>query len=242
MSEWHNHLNEMKEMEKRPSKFYSDEEKIARGIYCRECLESGNKVEIVSGTAVCPRCYCREYNLMVDIDIFHQRDIQRDIQRDMQETIVLIKKRIEDIEIGKTYLVDDIIERIGDMVIGHAIIENVHFYFLNSKDLNNGKKGKNIILLSLINKGVGAGVEKKRSGKEYIKNFILDKETSDALCRLKIFDNKVYKYVMTDIKEIWGYGYTGKDAIRDINIVFREMNVPYKAGKHNKLIKIWRYV
>lgn len=207
---------------------FSDEEKIENGLYCTECIKSGNKVEIIHNTAICPRCYCKEHNLMVDF-------IRREVISTEDE---MVMGEIGGIEIGKTYQVDDLIEKIGSMIIGHAVIDNEHLYFLGAKELNNGIKGKSITLLSLIN------TRNKGSDKEYIRDFILDKGTSEALGRLKVYDrNKNYKYVVTDIKEVRDSGYTGKsgNAISDINSVFDEMKIPFKADKHNKLIKIWRY-
>ncbi len=234
MSEHFDGLSEMKETEKRPLESYSEEEKIARGIYCGKCLEGGDKVEIVLGTATCPRCYCIEHGMAVDISIF---------QRDIQEMNI---GNIEGIEIGKTYPVNDILKKLEgccDIAIGHAIIENQHLYFLDLKDLGyNGNKGKNITILSLLNTGKN-DIQTIGSGKEYIKNFILDKGTSEALGRLQVFDgDKKYRYVVTDMKEIKSYGYTDKlgDAIQDMNTAFEEMKIPYYAGKHDKLIKIWR--
>lgn len=230
MSEYFDNLNEEKEMRKHPSKYYSEEEKIIRGVYCRKCLESGNKVEIIHNTAVCPRCYCKEHNLMADF-------IRREV---ISTENKMVMREIGGIEIGKTYQVDDLIEKIGSMIIGHAVIDNEHLYFLGAKELNNGIRGKNITLLSLIN----TVDTNKGSDKEYIRDFILDKGTSEALGRLKVYDgNKNYRYVVTDIKEVRNSGYTGKsgNAISDINSVFDEMKIPFKADKHNKLIKIWRY-
>lgn len=246
MSEYFDNLNEMKEMEKHPSKFYSEEEKIARGIYCPKCLEIGNKVEIVPGTATCPRCFCIEHHLTVDTDRF-QMEMERNIEIEREKVGMRIIEDIEEVEIGKTYPVNDIIGRIGDccdMIIGHAIIEGIHSYFLSAKDLGcNGNREKNITLLSLMNKRMNQGYD--GNGKEYIRKFILDNGTMEALCRLKVFEsNKVYKYVMTDIEEIKSYGYDGmkRDAIKNINDVFVEMKMPYKADNHKKYIKIWRYI
>lgn len=240
MSEYFDSLNEMKEMEKHPSKFYSEEEKIARGIYCPKCLGSGDKVEIAPGTATCPRCFCREHDLAVDVNVF-----QKEMERERDVGIIYT---VEGIEIGKEYRIDDLAEKFGgrcDAIIGHAIIEGVHLYFLNMKDLgNNGNIGKNITLLSLTNRR-NEEIQNIGSDKECIRKFIFNKETSDALGRLKTFENgRVYKYVMTDIKEIKSYGYNGmkRDAIRDMNAVFEEMKIPYKTDNHKEYIKIWRYI
>lgn len=208
---------------------FSEDEKIEKGLYCRECIKSGDKVEIVPNTAVCPRCYCKEYNLMVDFQVRQPLIVEDELVE------------IDGIELGKTYQVDDLIEKIGSMIIGHAIIDNEHLYFLGAKELNNGIKGKYITLLSLIDT---VNIRNRGSGKEYIRDFILEKGTSEALTRLKVYaGNKNYRYVVTDMKEIRNSGYTGKfeNVISDINSVFTELNIPFKADKHKKLIKIWRY-
>lgn len=150
------------------------------------------------------------------------------------------------IKIGKPYYIYEILNffesESGNVEIGHAIINKVHYYFITPDML----KSKYLLHDRITVLTYSFVRDKDTENRKKIKKFLEDSQMTKMLNQLKIFDNQDlhYKYIITNMKELKSFGYTEKTrrkAILNMNKIFEIFNMPYKAGSHNSnVIKIWK--